>query len=198
MDVKLDVLPEVGVLLVYEIGLAAVVAQRPYHHRNVLKRESTRVEAACYDGLDLCVEEVAVLAFGDHRGRSDGEEPGDESDVFGLVVEDVLEDPGLDPVDQFRSDKVGLVAGHVDGGKQLVLHFSCAGIVLYLSLSVDDLLALEHLVDGQCDDGQELVVGQAGGETQDLPLVLPRDLEVQQLDPRHELLHQSFREGFGL
>lgn len=53
-------------------------------------------------------------------------------------------------------------------------------------------------MNAQANNGEELVVRQAGGETQDLPLVLPRDLKVQQLNPLHELLDQSLREGLSL
>lgn len=53
-------------------------------------------------------------------------------------------------------------------------------------------------MDAESDDREELVVRQAGGETEDLPLVLPGDLKIQQFYPCDELLDQSFREGFSL
>lgn len=53
-------------------------------------------------------------------------------------------------------------------------------------------------MDAESYDGQELVVRQTGGETEDLPFVLPGDLKIQQFDPCDELLDQFLREGFSL
>lgn len=198
LNVKLNVLPEVSILLVDHIRFTTRIAERPHHHRHVFKAKTAPVESPLDYRLQLHVQYVLILTAWLQRSRSYRKQPGDQADILCGIVKQVFKYFRLDLVDKFRSGKVGLICRQVDGREQLILYLLGIGVNFFVSVPINHLFALEDFKDTDAHNVKPFVMGQARRKVQYPLFIFPSDLKVQQFNSPHKLLNEFLRARPGL